>query len=281
MADISDVEDALVGALATAFYPNGIDAGSVVGFDVFIEGGWPLPTKLEQTLTVKPGTGRAPGVRISVFPPPGMSRSVPSAMTVYSEHRDGAPTLSVVEGPEMVTFTGTGSETVRQNVAIIVHGQPYVIAVEASDTATSVATKLAMLLAADVPGASSDGPVLHCPGILDPTARVGVGGTIRGEIGREQQAFGIYVWASSPDHRKHAARVARNALGLSPRLALPDGSNANLTYRSTSDADKFEKTGIFRRDIQFWVEFATFLEAEDAFEIIAPVVAGIGVSPTP
>jgi hypothetical protein len=64
MADITDVAQALVQAIANAIYPDGADKPSVCGLPVIVYQGWPDPQQLAADLVA----GKA---HVSVWPLPG------------------------------------------------------------------------------------------------------------------------------------------------------------------------------------------------------------------
>jgi len=92
MADITEVGQALVAAIARAAYPGGTGQPSVGGCPILIYQGWPNPQQLETDL-------RAGKVHVSVFPHPGDKvTSVMLGDTGWEElSNDGAQGISIRE----------------------------------------------------------------------------------------------------------------------------------------------------------------------------------------
>ena len=92
MADLTEVGQALVDAIALAAYPNGTDQPSVGNCPILVYQGWPNPQKLEADLP-------AGKVHISVFPrPDDRVTSVMMGDTDWEEQsNDGTQGVSIRE----------------------------------------------------------------------------------------------------------------------------------------------------------------------------------------
>jgi hypothetical protein len=85
-----------------------------------------------------------------------------------------------------------------------------------------------------------------------------VTGTAMQEVRRQERLIQIGIWADSPAHRASIATPIDAALAAQTFLAMPDGSAARLRYKSSPVTDQYEKSRIFRRDLMYEVEYATF-----------------------
>lgn len=251
MADLTDVQNALVAIVAAALYPSGTGAPSVPGMPVKIYAGWPLPQQLDADL--KAGT-----CHVTVY-----SRAEERNTTRYGlawqPQTLQTATLTLTATGQTVTIGGAIPPVGNpHNAVVFANTKPYVYAVQPSDALAGVAAALAALIAVDVPGTTAAGAVLTLPSSARVGAvRVGVTGTVIRETGRQEKLFQISVWADTPDHRTAVAVPTNGALSGTLRFTLPDGSSARLIYKSTFESDKFEKDDLYRRDLLYTVEFAT------------------------
>lgn len=245
MADFTDVADALVSVIAPIAYPSGTTQPSVVNAPVVVYQGWPNAVQLDKDL-------KAGKVHVSVWPTP-TERETSSRMPDWQTLSISAPTVTLTVNGSTVTVGGTGGA--GQNAALIVDGKPYVYAVQANDTPTSIATALATLVSVDRP-ASSAGAVITIPNPRTLTARVGTQGTSIRELRRQEKVFQISVWANCFDKRDPLAKKIDAALAGMSRISLVDGLQGVLRYKSSIQHDDTQKNGIYRRDMLYAVEYS-------------------------
>lgn len=261
MADLSDVSDALVALLAGAVYPQGTAAPSVIGAGVKIFTGWPLPADLDADLADDL-------VTISVFPPPNLERVTTRFMTEWHQAAEPVHTIVSTVSASGLLVTLSGAVATPQYVSLIVNDKAYSLAVQAGDSLATLAAGLATLINADTP-ATSLGAAISIPGAYRLTARVGAPAPLLNEVERTQRSFVITVWAPTPALRTIAGRVARAALASRAFLPLADGSAGALAYGRTDDMDTNQESGIYRRDISYWIEYGQFL-VDEGFEVTLP-----------
>jgi hypothetical protein len=246
MADFTDVANTLVGVIAGIVYPNGTGQPSIVNAPVKVFQGWPLPNPLEEDL--KKGK-----LNISVWPTP-TENVLPSRLQEWQTLSIADPTITLTSGDGTVTVSGTGAA--GQNAAVMVDNQPYVYAVQGGDTSETIAAALAALISVDRP-ATSAGSVLTVPDTHSIVARVGTTGISIRELRRQEKLFQISIWADCHERRDPVASAIDIALAETLRLALPDGSQGILRYRSSNQIDNTQKNGIYRRDLMYAVEYST------------------------
>jgi hypothetical protein len=266
MADEVDVETVLVNLIGAALYPNGTTGACAAGVPCRVFRGW--PTQQAQTAAI---TGNF--VNISVATRNGVERNT-------SNHRYGAYwqvnpvhtlTVSVVNN----TITIGGTVSVPQNVVVLI-GKQFVTsyAVQANDTLASIAAGLAELISASFPGTTSSGSVVAVPTGAAITARVTSTGTVITETKRQEKSFQISIWAppcnvASSDAdawRTAVVNVVDPTLSSSPRILLPDQQYGNIHYERSIMMDTAQAEGLYRRDLFYWVEYATTLQTT-AYEI--------------
>lgn len=251
MADISDVENALVTLIAQTLYPNGTSAASATGIRTAVYAGWPGSADLDSDLRAL-SKGLSSGLLHVTVYPSDMERVTTRYLRQWRVVNAPAPTLTVAVSGLIATIGGTVSTP--QNVMLMVNGQPYVYAVQASDTLASIATALATL----IPGAISAGAVVTIPATkrLD-AGRVGAAGTSILELGRQERVFQIIIWADKPANRAATGALLDAALRDVIRLTMPDSTVATLRYRGTKENDMLQKAALYRRDLLYTVEYAT------------------------
>ena len=247
MSDLIDVENALVSIIAQTVYPNGTGQPSLTGPTVYTYPGWPSSVKLDQDLA-------AGNVNISVFPK-NEERNTTRYPTDQTITVAPNPTLTATISGQTVTIGGTVSTP--QNVALNVNGTPYTYAVQPNDTLTGIATALATLIGG---GATSSGPVVTLPSSARiGSARVGASATVAQEFKRQEKIFQITIWASTPQARDQLAGPIDIALAQIEFLTMPDGYAARMTYKNTMQTDALQKENLYRRDLNYSVEWATTL----------------------
>jgi phage tail sheath gpL-like len=173
MADLTDVENALVALIAQAVYPNGTALPSVAAIPVKVYAGWPAAAQLDADL-------RAGIANVSVFPTDSEQNTTRYPKT-WQTVAVNAPTLTLAVNAQSVTVGGAVSTPC--NLALLVSGKNYVYAVQATDTLTSIATALASLLAVDFPATTSVGAAINLPvSARIVAAKVGGSGTSMREL---------------------------------------------------------------------------------------------------
>ena len=132
-----------------------------------------------------------------------------------------------------------------------------------------------------VPGATAAGPVLTVPAVSGFLARASAPATLFREVRRQVQGFRVTLWCPTPDLRDATASLVDGALaeydgtfiplpdgpanptetegfsGRSPKPKVWGGGGGLLKYAGTFPDDSTQKTGLYRRDLRFTVEYPT------------------------
>ena len=247
MADLSDIEAALVLLCAGALYPAGSEQPSAVGAACRVHRGWPITSRLDADL-------KAGLVTVSVYAQQGVTRNV----TRYRKewHIGPAPAVTLVLTAAGSTVTVSGTAAATHVAAVAVDGKAYDYRCSDTDTPASVAAALAALIATDRP-ATAAGAVLTLPAARALAAHAVTDYPARREIRRQEQGFQIIVWAPSPALRDVASAAVDVTLSESEYLTLPDGSRSRLTYQRTMTTDEGTEAVLYRRDLVYLVEYAT------------------------
>ncbi len=246
MADLSDVEAALVGAVMGAVYPSGLTMPSVTGGPVRVYRGWPISGALAADLA-------AGVVNISVFPVPGATRNTTRWGPVVNV-TPGVATLTVAAQGNSATFGGSGGA--GQLAGLLVGGQPHVYVGQAGDTAAVAAAVLAQSVQSVRPCLLS-GSTVTVPGVSSLVARVAVYASSTTEWARQEQGFRISAWCPTPALRDLVCGVMGSALAATSFLRLADGSGGRVRYRSGTSIDDDQDAQVYRRDLVYDVEYGT------------------------
>lgn len=246
MADLSDVESALVGAITAIVYPGGASLPSLTGSPVRVYRGWPLSGSLDNDLL-------AGIVNISVFPIPGGTRNTTRWRPV-ADVTPGVATLTVTTNGASATFGGTGGA--GQLAGLLVANQAFVYRGQAGDTPALVAAMLAQSVRASMVCWLS-GTTVTVPEATTLVARVAADGTLLTEWARQEQGFRISAWCPSPAVRDSVCTAIGATLSAVAFLTLADGTAGRIRYRSTSSFDDDQDAQVYRRDLIYDVEYGT------------------------
>lgn len=273
MSDTIDVQNVLAGIAASAIYPNGTGAASITGTPVVVYAGWPASS----TLTADLQAGKC---HVTVFPTQ-IERNVTRYRTNQHVMNRVPATITATVSGQTITFGGTVQ--VPQNIAIFVNGVPFTYAVQANDTLTSIATALATAISSvategcvevetesgvqivlEQP-ATSNGPVLT----LGNTSRIGavrIGSyaNTAAEFKRQERVFMVTIWADTPAHRDTIGAAVDVALMQLEWLTMPDGYAARIIYKNSPVSDGLQKEYLYRRDLNYSVEFASTVQSTAA-----------------
>jgi hypothetical protein len=168
-------------------------------------------------------------------------------------------------------ITVGGTVTSPQNLALRINGKFYTYAVQPKDSLAGIAAALAALVAADIAGTSVTAAAIT----IGPTgrlqaARVGGFGTIAREVRRQERVMSVIVWANAPALRDQIAGAVDSCLADTRFLDMPDGFGARIIYKNSMVIDAQQKAALYRRDLNYLVEYATTISEQRA-AVIAPL----------
>ena len=246
MADLSDVENALVSLLSLLIYPNGSGAESALQVAARVFRGMPASSLLLED--------RANGILdVSVFPVPGTTKDT-TRWGVQVFELPGTPSLTVGAQGNSASFTGVAA---AGDLAGVLAGQvAYIYAAQPGDSAALVAAVLADAIRANTI-CWLTGATVTLPGFSEIVGRTAAPATALEEWGRQEQDFRISVWAANPMLRDQVCGFITTGLVTTPFLTLADGTGGRLRYRSTVSIDEDQGSSIYRRDLVYSVEYAT------------------------
>jgi hypothetical protein len=212
MADISDVESALVTIAGSVLYPSGVsspsDVSPISGCVVCTVRGWPTSQELDSVL-------EAGNALVTVYPIPNMSQTTTRFSQEWVTVPQDAPILTVTTYGNTATFSGAGANGVVAGVRY--NRAAYSVHVAEADTPATIAAGIATQIA----GASSSGGILTVPESLDFVARIGAEQKAILEVERLKDVIDITIWAPTPEIRDAIGRAIRPAL-REQFVAMPD-----------------------------------------------------------
>lgn len=269
MADQSDIENALVTAIAATLYPNGSGSVSSVnnGTALFrVYRGWPIAHALNADI--------AAGVcNVTVFPA-GEPRDTTRYPTRWNVTTAAAPSLTITTRSNIIIFGGTPAA--GQMVGIAVDGKTFIYLVQARDSTALIAAALAAQITAAGIFTQYSGSTVALPGASGLIARVEQAQSAFKETRRQKQNFRVTCWCPTPQLRDAAASTIDAALAATAFLTLADGTSARLTLAGGTTTDDLENANLYRRDLLYAADYATILTAAQP-----AMVFGTGTLSTP
>jgi hypothetical protein len=246
MADLSDVEQAILNVVSSALYPDGPDQTSALGTIVRIYRGWPAPGSLNTDLAA----GR---VNITVYPD-----SDPGRDTTRFDHSwnagNATATATISVSGTQATLGGTMDQ--GQVLGLLVDGAAYAYRTAKNDTPALVASIISTQIAVDRP-AQYSGTTLTVPGAHLIKARVVVDASVQREVRRQERNIRIAFWCPTPLLRDAAAPLVDGQLSTLPFINLADGTVARIRYGGSQIYDNAQNAQLYRRDLIYISEYAT------------------------
>jgi hypothetical protein len=254
MADITDVETAMVNIVAAAIYPNGTSQASIlppnisnVPASASIARGWPLPACLDADLP-------AGNAQITVFPLGGSASQTYQLLDqTYTIQAATVATTATLSGN---TVTVSGQPATGEFLTLIIDDM-VIVSQGGTTTAAMLAALATEAQGKGYPGSSATATTLTIPAGHSLVMRQGGVGIQGKVIHRQKHSIMVTVWAPSDAVRTAAAIAADIALKEHIKITMPDTSQCILRYQRTMSSDQQEKAMIYRRDLIYEAEFAT------------------------
>ncbi len=251
MADISDVEDAFCAQILAATYPLGVQNNSSSGMPIKIYRGWPANKTLNVDLMNATQT-------VTVFSRPNSTRDTSRYARLWRTIAETAPRLIIEIVGDTAVLSGEGGG--GQTVGLMVGGVGYAYSLLESDTPATAAQALAAL----IPTASAQGATITIVNDGSLQGRVVGSGIAQMETRRQEQGIMVSVWCPTPAGRDSVAATIDNALSNIDWLTLSDGTVARLLYHGTTETDESEKASLYKRILEYTVEYPTTLRMSNA-----------------
>jgi hypothetical protein len=283
MADLSDVEKALVSTIASALFSSTYQPGAAqaslamapwppagpgqtpaapVPVTVRLYRGWPETATLEADLAA----GKA---HVSVFPMDGVTRDTSRFWPRPVQTASIPATVTATVSGSTVTIGGsiTAGNVVGIQIGPARNPQAYAYVVQASDTLASVAAALG----AKITGATVSGAVITLPSALNLTAGSFALQPALTEVRRQMQGFRVSAWCPTPAARDAICKLIdcglaglRDSHGnLTRFLVLPDNSTAWIKYTHTGPNDYPARDRVWRRDLCYGLEYPSTILEQD------------------
>jgi hypothetical protein len=166
--------------------------------------------------------------------------------------------LTVQFDSTSVTFGGTAD--VGQVAGILVDAMSYAYRTRPGDTPALVAANLSVMIRENTIVHLTQS-TLTVPGAGDLLARVVADAIAQCETRRQEQHFRVTCWCPTPMTRDAAATAIDQALSGRRFIDLPDGTSGRLNYVGTTVFDQSQNARLYRRDLNYGVEYATILSS--------------------
>lgn len=262
MADISDVENTLVGLVASflqigpPYLPGSAVSSPVVQAQCRIYRGWPLASALDKDL--------AAGIaNVSVFPVAGAGRRATRYVPEWHAQPAVPPTLTAEISGSNITIGGTSgtNQVVGVRFGFSPNPDTYTYRPASSDSPLTIASALGGM----IPNSTVTGPVLTVPSADNVEAVVAVDQSMWMETRRQEQHVWVIGWCPTPQIRDVLMSAVDEGFGnmtnasgnLTDQFPLPDGSSARLLYMNSHTDDQPQKANLWRRDLRYVVNYPT------------------------
>jgi hypothetical protein len=246
MADLSDVENALLGYLNNAIYPSGPLQPANLGVDCRIYRGWPIPARLNADLT-------AGIINVTVNPDTTVGETTTRFFPVWYGSTPKSALSVAVNG---VTATISGTANSGQVVGLIIDGRPYSYRTVVGDTPQLIAANLMAAVQADRTALLA-GSSLSIPGAHTVLGRVVVDTPVSKEVRRQSHNLRIGCWCPTPVLRDQVCSLLDSTLAALPFIVTDDEASTRITYRGTQIFDQSQNALLYRRDMVYQVEYPT------------------------
>ena len=266
MADLYEVENALVQYIGNVVYPNGIPTNGIspVG-GIVINGpvrGWPVSQDLD--ILLQSGKGM-----ITIYPLAGMTQMTTRFMDKWLQLTENSVNITYTVLNNQIEFSGTVSDNMI--AGIFNNGKGYVVNISSIDTPSSIASKLSALIS----GSSAIGNVLTLNEIyLDFEVGVGIAQTCFCEKIRYLQQFQISLWMPTTLSRDLVGKAISNSI-YQKFIELPDLTYGWLKPGMSSYDDKMSKSNEWVRHIRVSVEYGDGI-TELSYPVLFGVYGGVG-----
>ncbi len=196
MADLSDVENAVVLEVTNALYPQGISQASIVGATCRVYRGWPITASLNTDLA-------AGVVNMAIFPT-NKPDEIPDPYFDRSYATIAPTTMIASVAGQVVTFSGLVAS--NQVVGLLIDGVPFSYAVNAGDTSQSIAANLAVLINV-TRVVSVSGSTITIPAARSLIARAVTNSAFSQGVRRQRRGIDVSCWCPSAALRDSVCRT--------------------------------------------------------------------------
>lgn len=252
MADLSDVEQAILDVVTSCMYPGGPDQPSVFGTIIRTYRGWPSAATLNSDLP-------AGKVNLTVFPDSDPGHDTTRSRRIWSQPAVAATAHMSVCG-DTVVFDGTME--VGQALGLIVDGVAYAYRAKEGDSPELVASIFGEQIAGDrivqYSGRAITIPHAHCI-----VGRIVCDQNVMQEVRRQERNIRVSCWCPTPQLRDQVATAVDQVLSQYKFLPLGDGSDARISYHGSQVYDNLQNALLYRRDLIYTLEYATVSTAAE------------------
>lgn len=258
MADIVSIARAIVAQMEAITYPNGKGKPSVTGRPIKIRRGWITEADYSGAsctmgngtdfITVMDLQGGWRRIDEPLGRPWRQEDTIPATVSIATEGNTAAVALQANATP-----SGIVGLRIRSNGTTIPDRSVAAYAVQATDTATTIAAALA----AQIPGATSSGPTVTVPDATNLSGAAGGYAPAVRTARRQQQLFQVTVWSASTKARDALGTAVENGMAFIDWLTDVNGSTFQIEARGDWNNDAAQNSGIFMRPFRFLATYDT------------------------
>jgi hypothetical protein len=246
MADISDVEQAVADAVTSVLYPGGSSQSSIIGALCRVYRGWPNSATLNADLS-------AGAINITVLSDNDSGRTTTRYLPEWQTKPAQPGVMAAVAAQTINIF---GDPAVGDVVGALIDGSAYAYRIQAGDTPDLVASNLNQLIQTKFLATAQMSSIV-VPGAHSINVRVVCDNSTSYESRRQEKDVRIICWCPTPQIRDSVASAIDAAIDQISFIALPDDTNARITYQRTASFDQAQNALLYRRDLVYTVEYPT------------------------
>lgn len=250
MASVLEVQKKLAELIEPIIYPNGTGSPSIINKDIKIIDGYPVKDTLDKWLDagkamISISTIEKSDQNTTRYTKRWQSISAPDATVEMVLGDDYVITITGVAADEQVATIKTSSEVASHQIS-------------AGESMNDIAAALGVQLT----GAVVVDNTIAIPNEFNIQLGVGVLGKVAKEIKRQNKRFCVTIWTPTYIDRDAIGEAIDVYLSDIERFVLPDDFYARIIYNGTVDIDDEQTHRIYKRELEYLIEYATTLTEE-------------------
>ena len=259
MVSLLQVEKKLKELVIPIVYPNGTGSPSIVAKDIAIMNGYPVKDSLDKSMA-------ADKIVISISAIEKSDKNTTRYLKRW--HRVSIPEATVsmaIDDDYIITITGIAANdlvaTIKTTTEIASHQ------IVNGETMEDIADGLG----AQLTGAVVVGNTIYIPGEFKTQFGISVLGIAAREVKRQQKRFCVTIWSRGVEDRDTLGEAIDVYLSDIERFVLQDDFFARIIYNGTIDLDTFQDHRIYKRELEYLIEYATTLADSFTTQVVSDV----------
>lgn len=259
MASLLQVEQTLKALVLSVVYPDGTGLPSIIGKDISVMIGYPIKSSLDDymkdgKLAISISAIEKSDKNTTRYTKRWHSLTIPEATTHMALDDDYVITITGIASNDEVATIKTSSEVASHQI-----------------TTGESLDDIASALGSQLTGAIVVANTIYIPEEFSIQLGVSVEGTAAREIKRQQKRFCVTIWSSLIEDRDTLGEAIDVYLSDIERFVLPDDFFARIIYNGTIDMDVVQVHRIYKREIEYLIEYATTLTDSFTTHVVSDV----------